>query len=182
VSWLNNLLHASFTLQVTFISKMTLHNPNYSPILFEDWTLGTFRACYSAHYVGILYVVYICKQVPTVSSVSSSWESGLRGKSRAFARQLGLTYYAHRPQVVVVVVDRVRLRLWSEVTIESIVHLPDDIWVWRTTVESCRQGKTPDLSTRALSQFKQQKHIVPKREEYGEENAETCLRSISSIP
>jgi hypothetical protein len=48
-------------------------------------------------------------------------------------------------------VNWVRLRLWTAATNCPIVHPPGDKWAWRTMVEWCRQGKTPDSSTRALS-------------------------------
>jgi hypothetical protein len=41
--------------------------------------------------------------------------------------------------------DGVRLRLWTATTNGHIVHLSDDVWVWRTTVEWYWQGKTEKI-------------------------------------
>jgi hypothetical protein len=41
----------------------------------------------------------------------------------------------------------VRLRLWSVVTTEHIVHPPGDILVWRTMVEWYKQGKADSSTT-----------------------------------
>jgi hypothetical protein len=45
------------------------------------------------------------------------------------------------------------------------VHLLGHIRAWRTVVEWYKQGKTPDLSTRALWQFYQQDHLIANQEE-----------------
>jgi hypothetical protein len=48
--------------------------------------------------------------------------------------------------------DGVRLRLLTAATnrYTSIVHLPYDIWVWRTTVEWYWQGKTEELGEKPV--------------------------------
>jgi hypothetical protein len=55
------------------------------------------------------------------------------------------------PYFIVVHVDGVRLCLWTAATNGPVIHLSDDIWVWRATVEWYWQGK-PKNSERNLSQ------------------------------
>jgi hypothetical protein len=60
-------------------------------------------------------------------------------------------------------VDEMRLRLWAEAISRPVVHLPGDIWAWKTVVEWCRHRKTPYSSTRACCQFCQQIHLVARK-------------------
>jgi hypothetical protein len=73
----------------------------------------------------------------------------------------------------------VRLRLRNEATNWPIVHPTGDIWVWKTTVEWYSQGKTPELSTRALWQSYQQSYLVAIQEELTKEIINFSLQSIS---
>jgi hypothetical protein len=53
-------------------------------------------------------------------------------------------------------------RLRTAATNGPLVHPPDDIWAWRTTVELCRQ-RTSDSSTRTLWKSYQQIHLIASR-------------------
>jgi hypothetical protein len=70
-------------------------------------------------------------------------------------------------------VDGLMLRLWIAATNRPIVHLPGDIWAWRTTMEWYWHGKT-DLSTRAVWQSYQQSSSS-KTWGTGKGNYEFCL-------
>jgi hypothetical protein len=72
----------------------------------------------------------------------------------------------------------VRLCFWTAATNGPIVHLLSYIWIWKATVEWCRQGKTPDSSIRALCKIYRLSHIVAKQEECSDGNAEFFPRSI----
>jgi hypothetical protein len=79
-------------------------------------------------------------------------------------------------------VDGVRLRLWTAATNGPIAHPPGDIWARITTMEWCRQGKTPDSSIRALWQSCQQSHLAAKvGGTWGEGHDGFCLWNIYFI-
>jgi hypothetical protein len=60
-------------------------------------------------------------------------------------------------------VDGVRLRLWSTATNGPIGHPPSDMWAWRNMVRWWWQRNTPDLSSWALWQFRQQNQLGASR-------------------
>jgi hypothetical protein len=72
--------------------------------------------------------------------------------------------------------ERLRSELWPPNG--PIVHPIRDIWVWGTMVECYRQGKTPDLYSRALWQSYQQSHLAAAQEELGKEIMNLTLRSV----
>jgi hypothetical protein len=61
-------------------------------------------------------------------------------------------------------VDGARLSLWTLDMNGPTVHHPGDIWAWTAMVEWNQQGKTPDLTTRALW------HLVANQEQFGKGN------------
>jgi hypothetical protein len=71
---------------------------------------------------------------------------------------------------------------WDDVSeLQPIIHLPGDIWAWRTMVEWYLQEKSPDSSITALWKSHQQSQPVAKQEELEKEMMNFALQRISFI-